>query len=87
MFGRLPLRPRRGGDPRRAAWRGAIDGALGAMLDGRQRATTPRGPGGDDGEGSHHRGVDGLEGWSWMDVCDVLFLRLFWGVFLFVETD
>jgi len=87
VFGRLPLRPRRGGDPRRAAWRGAIDGALGAMLDGRQRATTPRGPGGDDGEGSHHRGVDGLEGWSWMDVCDVLFLRLFWGVFLFVETD
>ncbi len=89
MFGRLPLRPRRGGDPYRAAWGGAVDGAVGAMLDGRQRATTSRGPGGADGEGSHHCGVDGLEveGWSWMNVCDDFFEIVCGAVVLFVETD
>ena len=84
VFGRLPLRPRRGGDLRRAARGGAVDGAIGAMLDGRQR-TTPPGPAGDDGEGSHHCGVDDLEveGWSWMFVfCDVFF-EIFWGRFSF----
>ena len=88
MFGRLPLRPRRGGDPRRAARGSAVDGALGAMLDGRQRATTPRGPGSNDGEGSHHCGVDGLEVegcWSWMDVCDVFFGDCFGELFCWLR--
>ena len=73
--------------PAAAAWRWPAPCSAARCCWRCQRTTTPRGPGGDDGEGSHHCGVDcfQVEGcWSWMDTYDVLKNG---GVVLFVETD